>query len=149
MTPNSQDTETPVLYAIRTTLMFLPCVPALVAAGWAAGRRGRDVIIVIDAGLSDYATKQAILTAFTDEEYEAYEASLPIAEKQRRLELTWEWRNLSRRRAMLAHLARYDEETYPAYVAALPEAEVVRRRNARECGRFPAQSPDEVLAALA
>lgn len=116
------------------TIALVHGVPALASCGWAAGRDGDRLAVAIDAALPARQLKQAFLLAVTDGEYDAYEATLPIAEQHRRIEATWQWRHLPRRQAMLTHLNRFTDGEYDVYEAALPKAELDRRMRARAAG---------------
>jgi hypothetical protein len=103
-------------------------MPDLAKIGWAAGRRGDQLVIAVpDQPETWLRVKRALLEAMTDDEYVAYESVLPVAEQGRRVAVSWEWRHLSRRSAMLRHLDRFDEASYAVYAAGLPTQEFERR----------------------
>jgi hypothetical protein len=105
----------------------------------AASRDGR-LVVLIDQSLSLRHQKLALLRALTDDEYEAYELTLPVAEQHRRQLATAQWRDLSRRRAMLTYVKSMSDEEYAATV---PETEVARRRS-RRLVTVPEQSGNQV-----
>lgn len=126
-----------MLTALKMSVLMIPGVADLARIGWACGRRtDRLVIAVDDRPRSWLLVKRAILESLTDDEYVAYEATLPPSEQHRRVSLTWEWRHLSRRCAMLKHLEGHTDESYAAYEASLPVNEMARRLAALTAARL-------------
>lgn len=116
------------------TIALIHSFPALASIGWASGRRDNRVAVAINADLPARRVKLAFLLAVTDDEYEAFERMLPVAEQHRRVDVTWQWRHLSRRRAMIAHVHRFTDAEYDEYEATLPVQERERRAAVRAAG---------------
>lgn len=94
-----------------TSLTFTVAVDHLLT-DYVAARRGDSIAIIISAALTPRRREASLLLALTDEECEQYELGLPVAEQQRRLEVSWAWRGLSRRRAMLVWLGSVSDAEF-------------------------------------